>query len=174
MVYRRFFIGLPLLAACSQGQPVRRRHRAYPDEDLERLEKKLFEAVNQRRKQAGMAPLAWSGSLATEARRHSFAMMEGGFFAHRDPVRGDLERRINESEAKMLWRRIAENLHQQRGATDPISAAVEGWMKSAGHRKNILDASYTTSGIGIAIAGDGTYYATQIFALLLPKEESAR
>ena len=174
MIRRRFFLVLPLLAACSQAQPVRRRHRAYSNKELAVVERKLFDAVNQRRKEKRVVPLVWSDVLASEARRHSLAMLEGGFFSHRDPVRGDLERRINESEAKILWRRIAENLYQQRGARDPVSAAVEGWMKSAGHRKNMLDASVTDSGIGIAVAEDGTHYATQIFTLLLPKEESSR
>ena len=179
MIRRRFVLTFPLLAACSEAQPVRKRHPAYSNQNLRRLERKLFDAVNQRRTQEGKAPLVWSDVLASEARRHSFAMMEGGFFGHRDPVRGDLERRINESrtnesEAKIVWRRLAENLHQQLGMREPILAAVEGWMKSAGHRKNILDATYTDSGIGMAVAEDGTHYATQIFALPIPKEETLR
>jgi uncharacterized protein YkwD len=168
MVCRRFVLSLPLRAACSGAQPVRKRHPGYSNGDLERLEKKLFDAVNQRRNEKRLSPLVWSDVLATEARRHSVAMMEGGFFSHRDPVRGDLDRRINENEAKILWRRIAENLHQQQGMREPVSSAVDSWMKSAGHRKNILDRSFTDSGIKIAIAADGTYYATQIFGLLLP------
>jgi uncharacterized protein YkwD len=174
MLWRRFFLTFPLLAACSGAQPVHKRHPGYSDRDLSRLERKLLEAVNERRKQAKLLPLVWSDLLASEARRHSIAMLEGGFFAHRDPVRGDLDRRIKESEAKLLWRRLAENIHQQRGMEDPVSAAVESWMKSAGHRKNILDGSFNSSGVGIAVAQDGTHYITQIFALLLPAEEDSR
>jgi uncharacterized protein YkwD len=171
MLWRRFFVTFPLLAACSGAQPVRKRHPDYSDRDLNRLERKLFDAVNERRKQAKVLPLVWSDLLASEARRHSTAMLEGGFFGHRDPVRGDLDRRLKERAAKLLWRRIAENIHQQRGAEDPVSAAVESWMESPGHRKNVLDGSFNGSGVGSAVAQDGTHYTTQIFALLLPAEE---
>ena len=40
--------------------------------------------------------------------------------------------------------------------------AVEGWMKSPGHRDNILNPRYDTSGIGVAMAGDRAF-ATQVF-----------
>jgi len=40
--------------------------------------------------------------------------------------------------------------------------AVEGWMESPGHRKNILNPRYDTSGIGVAMVG-GQAFATQVF-----------
>ena len=40
--------------------------------------------------------------------------------------------------------------------------AVEGWMESPGHRKNILNPRYDSSGIGVAMVG-GQAFATQVF-----------
>ena len=40
--------------------------------------------------------------------------------------------------------------------------AVEGWMESPGHRKNILNPRYDSSGIGVAMVG-GQALATQVF-----------
>jgi uncharacterized protein YkwD len=41
-------------------------------------------------------------------------------------------------------------------------AALEGWVQSPGHRRNILDANYDMSGIGVAAVGDKAY-ATQSY-----------
>jgi hypothetical protein len=46
---------------------------------------------------------------------------------------------------------------------DPVEVAVDGWMKSAGHRRNILEPRYRQTGFGVAIAGDGAIYFTQLF-----------
>jgi uncharacterized protein YkwD len=40
---------------------------------------------------------------------------------------------------------------------------VRGWMKSPGHRDNLLNPNYRKMGIGIAIR-KGNIYATQIFS----------
>ena len=46
-----------------------------------------------------------------------------------------------------------------------VHAVVEGWMKSEGHRKNMLNPAYTHIGWGKAGDGWGTYWA-QDFAKL--------
>ena len=38
-----------------------------------------------------------------------------------------------------------------------------GWMKSAAHRKNILDGDLIQGGVGIAMDERGMFYFTQIF-----------
>ncbi len=40
--------------------------------------------------------------------------------------------------------------------------AVEGWINSPGHRKNLLSAT-TDSAIAVYKNNDGAYYLTQIF-----------
>jgi len=40
---------------------------------------------------------------------------------------------------------------------------VQGWMKSAGHRKNILMPYWKNEGIGVVIAPDDKVYITQNF-----------
>jgi uncharacterized protein YkwD len=37
---------------------------------------------------------------------------------------------------------------------------VAGWMRSPGHRANVLKGSYKEIGIGIALAGRKTVYTT--------------
>lgn len=40
---------------------------------------------------------------------------------------------------------------------------VSGWMNSPGHRQNILQKSYSRTGLGAAIAPNGQILITQIF-----------
>lgn len=40
---------------------------------------------------------------------------------------------------------------------------VRAWMKSPGHRRNILDRRYTRLGIGVAVSESGTTYTAQVF-----------
>ncbi len=40
---------------------------------------------------------------------------------------------------------------------------VDGWMKSPGHRKNILMPSWVSEGIGVTISPDDKVYITQNF-----------
>lgn len=39
----------------------------------------------------------------------------------------------------------------------------KGWMKSPGHRKNILDKGFTRMGIAARKSDDGTWYVAQVF-----------
>jgi uncharacterized protein YkwD len=49
-------------------------------------------------------------------------------------------------------------------SSDKIAAdAVTGWMKSPGHRRNILEKTYQKTGIGISISKDDKVYITQVF-----------
>jgi uncharacterized protein YkwD len=67
---------------------------------------------------------------------------------------------------------VGENIMEMGGTVQmgrlPFSVeqfareAVEGWMESPGHRKNILNPRYNSSGIGVAMVG-GQAIATQVF-----------
>jgi uncharacterized protein YkwD len=124
-------------------------------------ERRVFELTNAERRRHHLQGLRWNDDLAGEARRHSVRMMQARFFSHEDPERGPLPRRL--ARSGFYFRGAAENLNYSRGYQDPAAAAVQGWMESPGHRKNLLDPDYTQIGIGVARAQDGTWYVTQIF-----------
>ena len=52
-----------------------------------------------------------------------------------------------------------------KGHDDPVNMAVESWMGSKGHRKNILDGGFRQTAVGVAVTEDGTFYFTQLFLL---------
>jgi uncharacterized protein YkwD len=125
-----------------------------------RLETEIADRVNAVRKEHRLAPLRWSPDLAALAREHSRDMGREGFFAHEDPAGGSAADRLR--AAGLGYRALGENLARSRNAPDPADAAVQGWMTSEGHRKNILDEAFTETGVGIWRDGE-TVYVTQLF-----------
>lgn len=119
--------------------------------------------MNLRRSGNGVRALQWNDALAAEARAQSASMLVRRFFSHDDPVRGSLRARLGGAGFK--WRKISENLYREQGYADPARSAVEGWMTSPGHRRNLLDPDMTETGVGIMAGSDETYYITQIFLL---------
>lgn len=121
----------------------------------------VFDAVNRERVRRRGKALVWNEDLAEAARQHSESMARHGFFSHVDPRRGDLVERLK--GAGIRYSACAENIYTQSGGRDAVSAACAAWMKSAGHRANILNAQYGLTGVGVAVGRGGKTFFTQIF-----------
>jgi uncharacterized protein YkwD len=153
---------LPLLtalaaAACAQAQLRSRAVEIRP----RAIEQQIYVLVNEERRKHGAVELSWDDQLASEARHHSFNMVARWFFAHDDPVRGDLGKRLRGD--KILWHFCAENIFSEQGYPDPARAAVEGWLKSPGHRANMLSPRLLRTGVGVSQRADGVVFITQDF-----------
>jgi uncharacterized protein YkwD len=145
---------------------------------LKELERRIFQLTNNARRNNRLSPLDWDNSLADKARGKSDDMLTNNYFSHTSPDGKTLKDRfLDEKPAsfKTIFR-IGENIYM--GArldytTDIKTQArliVDGWMTSPGHRRNILDPSYTHLGVGVA-AKDKMCYATQIFAGMKSRPE---
>jgi uncharacterized protein YkwD len=128
---------------------------------LEFLEVYCFDEVNRHRKEHGLEPLLFSERLLNVARAYSRRMAEEGFFSHTDPQGKTASDRVR--EAKLTWSAMGENLLNIKGFINPVPPAVEQWMKSEAHSRNILDPTYQYSAVGVWTASDGMVYFTQIF-----------
>jgi uncharacterized protein YkwD len=131
-------------------------------ETLFDLEKKVFALINNIRRINNLSELVWDERVAAIARTHSTDMAEKSFFSHRG-FNGSMIDDRADSGGLGRWRAIGENIAYNRGYAKPPEFAVECWMKSQGHRENLLDARWKETGIGIAQSGDGAYYFTQVF-----------
>ena len=58
------------------------------------------------------------------------------------------------------YRACGENI--AKGSPSP-ARVVEGWMNSAGHRANILNANFTAIGVGVYADAAGTLHWAQLF-----------
>ena len=129
---------------------------------VQSVEQRIFQSINQVRQENRLPPLKWSAKIAERARSHSSRMVTQRFFSHQDPQFGDPGHRLR--MAGITWRLCGENIFEEEGERDPVRSAVQQWMHSAGHRRNILTRGFTQTGVGVAIRRDGTYFITQMFA----------
>lgn len=105
--------------------------------------RQLIHHVNKVRLAHGLKPLAPEARLSAAAQIHSRVMATQDCFDHRCPEDGAMTDRL--ARAGYRYRLAAENI--AAGMADPAEV-VEGWMNSAGHRKNILLADATEVGAG--------------------------
>jgi uncharacterized protein YkwD len=61
------------------------------------------------------------------------------------------------------WSAIGENIAFMKGFDNPVRTAVEKWLLSPGHKRNLLNPDWTETAIGLAVSPDGKYYFTQVF-----------
>jgi uncharacterized protein YkwD len=123
------------------------------------LLKRVWDLTNNERRHNNVPDLTFNWQLAWAAMKHSANMANQDFYDHRD-----LGERVKAEGYKGGW--LAENIHT--GISTP-EEAMDGWMKSAGHRNNILNPEYREIGVGyFFLANDpgkftSHYYWTQIF-----------
>lgn len=128
------------------------------------LERKVFDMLNAVRRGQGLLELEWNDDVAAVARIHSQNMAKDKFFSHRGSDGSMVDDRADRVGLGS-WRTIGENIAYMRGYDDPAALAVEKWMESTAHRKNLLGPNWKESAVGVAITPDGTYYLTQVFLL---------
>jgi len=58
-------------------------------------------------------------------------------------------------------RKVGENV--AFGYASGVELVLQGWMRSTGHRANILDRGFRLLGSGARRSEDGTWYAAQVF-----------
>ena len=130
--------------------------------NLEDDEYEIFELVNNERRKRRLADLEWDERLAQLAQQFSRQMASQNFFSHHDREGRSVVDRANAARIKG-WSKIGENLFYCEENGNYNALAIKGWMKSAGHRQNILDNAWTSTGIGVAFSRTGRIYVTQIF-----------
>ncbi len=123
----------------------------------------LAAQANDARRANGLAALNSSRKLTSSALTHANTMLRTGQFSH-SAGGTTLTSRVKATGYR--YRRVSENIAwlSRRAASeqDLARAFHDMWMKSAGHRKNILDRSVTEIGVGIARAG-AKVFAVQVF-----------
>ena len=113
-----------------------------------------FSLVNQDRAANGVAPLAYSASLARVAQYRAQDMLNRNYFSHYDPSTGQLAF----VQLLHLWgipySTAGENI---AWSTNPSMAGINTmFMNSPDHRANILKGAYHRLGIGVASNGAKT------------------
>jgi uncharacterized protein YkwD len=135
------------------------------DEDSA-AENELLEAANKSRELAGLAPLRLEESLREAARAHARRMVASERLEHRLAGEPSLLERIGQVialDSALKIDRAGENIANAACAL----SANEALMRSAPHRKNLLDRGFNVAGIA-AIWSKGRLYVVQDFAHEVP------
>jgi Cysteine-rich secretory protein family len=110
----------------------------------------FLSAINAARTAAGAAPLSVQGDLLRIARSWSQTMATAGQLFHDSNL---------SKLAPSRWLALGENV----GAGPTCDSIAQAFMNSTEHRRNILDPAFTTVGVGVVDAADGTVWVTEDF-----------
>ncbi|MFN6248945.1 CAP domain-containing protein, partial [Microcystis sp.] len=122
------------------------------------LENKIYQQVNRYRLSRNLSPLLLNRAISQQARLHSQRMAAGLVpFSHQD-----FDKRAQTIGVSVPYQAVGENLAVNQGYDDPVMMAVDGWIKSQGHREN-MEGDFDSTGIGVATDNQGKLYFTQIF-----------
>lgn len=124
----------------------------------EGFEYQLFDLTNAARVKHGLSVLTWDDHVKLTARGHSSDMAQNHYFSHTNLEGMSPFDRMKEDN--ISFRAAGENL-----AAGQVSSifAHEGLMNSLGHRKNILNTSFNSLGVGVAFDSESKPYYTENF-----------
>jgi uncharacterized protein YkwD len=110
-----------------------------------RVAAEMLARVNEVRRRAGLVPLARNPLLDRVSQEHAEDMLARSYFGHWTPEGlGPSER----AQASGYRSGIGENLVEQRFS---VQEALDAWMGSPKHRRNILDPGCREMGLGLAV-----------------------
>ncbi|NMA04292.1 MAG: hypothetical protein GX925_06260, partial [Clostridiales bacterium] len=112
----------------------------------------MVDYVNKARQDAGLKPLQIDADLAHVARLKSQDMYDNNYFSHDSPTYGSPFDMMTKFGIK--YSGAAENIAKNSS----VFAAHNAFMRSQGHKDNILNPMYTHIGVGIHKG-----YYTQMF-----------
>ena len=114
--------------------------------------------LNQSRRTQGLSSLNRSARLDRVAAGHAADMVRGGFFSHTSSDGSPLIRRIRNSGYNACF--ASENIAWGQRSE---AAVFSEWMKSPGHRRNILSRKPTQFGFARVDSPKGPFW-TMVFA----------
>ncbi len=122
----------------------------------ERVAAELYAQLNAERAARGLHALRWDPDLAGMAQNWSRLLASTGKFQHRD-----LGAVFDLPPFNAEFSALGENI--LRGPSSLRSGAMtRAWMKSTGHRHNMLAPGFDSVGIGVVVVGSAVY-VTQNF-----------
>jgi len=139
-------------------------------QEMSIAERVLFHSVNRERVLQNLSPLQWDPSLAAAARQHAALMAKLKTLAHELP--GEEKLAVRATHAGARFGAVAENIARSANAED----AHQSWMRSPGHRANILNPQLTRMGAGVVAAGEDVFavedFSQAVAGLSLEQQEA--
>ncbi|GAA3853284.1 CAP domain-containing protein [Celeribacter arenosi] len=151
MGFMRFVVTALVMTAGLIAVPSQAGVRALPEATVQiavsnksQAGKDVSDLINAYRKSKGLSPLNLNAKLSKAAQKHADDMIRRGYFAHVSPSGSKPLARVRKAGYKGCL--VAENLSYSWKTVD---IAVAEWMKSSGHRTNIMHPRFRDVGVGI-------------------------
>ncbi|MGC4020165.1 MAG: CAP domain-containing protein [Muricomes sp.] len=116
----------------------------------------VVDLVNKERAKAGLSPVKADATIQSAAQVRAKEIEKS--FAHTRPDGSSFSTALTQKGVK--YQGAGENIAWGQKSPEQV---MNGWMNSAGHRANILNAKYTKIGVGCYQNASGTLYWTQLF-----------
>ncbi|MBR1852154.1 MAG: CAP domain-containing protein [Lachnospiraceae bacterium] len=117
---------------------------------------RIVELVNEARAQAGLQPVTLRQDLTAVAQLRAKETVT--LFSHTRPNGSSCFTALG--EYGVSYRGAGENIAYGQRSPEEV---MEGWMNSSGHRANILNANFTSIGVGYYQSANGVKYWSQMF-----------
>ncbi len=127
-------------------------------DDVKKLEEEVARLVNLERSKRGLQTLTMNWELSRCARYKSQDFINKNYFNHNSPTYGtpfDMMKSFG-----LRYSAAGENIAKFQRTPSEV---MNSWMNSAGHKANILSATYNQIGVGVAKDSKGNLYWTQMF-----------
>lgn len=134
-----------------------RAPKSTPAPAMNSIELATYNLVNKYRQSRNLPPLVADPDISAQAKAHSEQMARSGNMSHEG-----FNDRVASVAKTIVYRNAAENVAYNMGYGQPDLVAVQGWIESPGHKKNMVG-QFDLTGIGVARGARGEYYFTQIF-----------
>lgn len=121
------------------------------------LQTQVVSLSNKERVKAGCKALRVNADLLWAARGHSKYMAATGSFSHTGARKSTF---VTRARAAGYSAARSENIAWGYRSAGEV---VRAWMKSPGHRRNLLDCGAKTFAVGVVYSANGTPYYTQDF-----------
>ncbi len=116
---------------------------------LSEFEQQVVNLTNEERAKAGLPALEVDTELSKVAQAKSEDMRDNNYFAHNSPTYGSPFDMMNQFGVD--YQSAGENIAKGQQTPEEV---VNAWMNSEGHRKNIMNGSFTHIGVGYVEEGN--------------------
>ncbi len=144
-------------AAVSQPHPVATVPTSNSTPAMSEIELAIYNRVNLYRMSLDLPPLVIDPVISAQAKAHSQEMAKTGSMNH-----DGFRERVDSVAKTITYRSAAENVATNMGYKEPDVEAIQGWIESPGHHRNMIG-RYNLTGIGVTQDAKGEYFFTQIF-----------
>ena len=139
----------PAPTESNQAEQAEPTKETEADNGLSEFEQQVVNLTNEERAKAGLPELEVDTELSKVAQAKSEDMRDNNYFAHNSPTYGSPFDMMNQFGVD--YQSAGENIAKGQQTPEEV---VNAWMNSEGHRKNIMNGSFTHIGVGYVEEGN--------------------